>query len=142
MAILLGSISVSYIVLMWPPEISFPWFLLPILAIGSIVLGFNYAYWLLNPREVSIEISKKAIRINDQPIFKWKDRIFDPKEIQMLHHSPESGTVIIDNCGKHHIVGGVIMMKSREIFKALREIHPHIKIKSDEIPNKSLESDA
>ena len=34
------------------------------------------------------------------------------------------------------------MMKKIEIFKAIREIHPHIKIKSDEIPNKSLESDA
>lgn len=127
---------------MWPPEFSFPWFLMPILAIGSIVIGINYAYWLLKPREVSIEISKDSIRIIDQPIFRWKERIFDPKEIQMLHHNPDSGTVLIDNSGKHHIVGGTLMMKKMEIFRALREIHPHIKIKSDQIPNISLESDA
>ena len=141
-AIVFGAITIVSIVRMWPPELSLPWFLMYILAIGTIVVGSICAYWLLNPRDVSIEISKDLIRITDQPILRWKERFFDPREVEMIHHNPNHGTALIDKNGKHHIVSDILMMKKIEIFKAMREIHPHIKIKSDEIPNKSLESDA
>lgn len=126
MAIILGTIFCMCIFFVWPPEFSFFWFLMPTLAIASTVLGINYIHWLLVPKNAFFEISNDCIRISHQPMFKWKIQKFAPNDIKMINHNPESGTILIDNNGNHFLISDILMMRKKEIYKSLNEMHPHI----------------
>ena len=70
MTTLLATIAVLWLNSNWPPELSFEWIVAPPIALISILGSLNFAYWLIRPREMSIEISQDYIRINDQPFIR------------------------------------------------------------------------
>jgi hypothetical protein len=126
MSVILGSTTCIYIFYMWPPALSFFGLLMPTLAIASTILCINYTYWLLVPKNALFEISEDYIRVSHQPMFKWKIQTFSPNDIKMINHNPESGTILIDNSGNHFLISDILMMRKKEIYESLNEMHPHI----------------
>ena len=114
----------------WPFEFSFVWFILPMLFIGSLFLGTNYIYWILVPKKTLFEVSQDVITIEDQPVFTWKVRRFDPAEIIQIVYNTESSSYLKTKDGKTHLISDILMMRKKDIFAAVRELHPHIETSS------------
>ncbi len=128
-AIVLFIISVAGMIYSFPISLSFEWFILPVLFTGSLVLGCQYLYWLLNPRDSTFTISHDYIHIEDQTVFKWTHRRFSPDEITKLTYNSESLSHLKTKDGTTHYISDILMIQRESIFSVLSEIHPHIKLK-------------
>jgi len=129
MAIGLLTASTVGMILNWPMKLSFEWIIMPLLFIGSLVLGFNYTYWIIAPRNAVFYVSDDEIRIEDQPVFKWISRTFPPSEVIEIYYSRESGSRLKTRDGKTHTISDILMMQREAIFSALAVKHPHIALK-------------
>ena len=118
--------SAAGMVVAWPVEWSFEWLLLPLLFIGALAAGGNYAYWLASPRDAVFEVAADMIRIEDQPVLRWTVRTFVPEEVVEVVQHAESGSCIRTRDGGRHPLSDILMMRSDEIFEVLAKHHPHI----------------
>ena len=109
-----------------PFEVNFVWLLLMIIFVGSLVLGGNYAYWMISPREAVFSISDTFISVEDQPVLGWLKRSFVPSDVVEIVYNSETGSFLKTQDGEIHLLSDILMMKRREIFAAISEIHPHI----------------
>jgi hypothetical protein len=129
----LGLLIVSGVgmIVSWPMEVSFEWILLPILFLGASVLGGNYLYWLIKPRDAVFSVSADQICIEDQPVFRWVTRTFSPSEVVEISYSSESGSRLKTKDGRSHILSDILMMQRAAIFSAISAQHPHIALKEN-----------
>lgn len=109
----------------WPIEASFEWLLLPILFVGAAILGGNYLYWLVSPRNAVFSVSADEILIEDQPVFRWVTRTFTPSDVVEIACSGE-GSCLRTRDGKAHILSDILMMERAAIFSAIAVRHPHV----------------
>ena len=115
----------------WPIEVSFEWILLPILFLGALVLGGNYLYWLVTPRNAVFSVSADQICIEDQPVFRWITRTFSPSEVVEISYSSESGSRLKTKDGRSYVLSDILMMQRGVIFSAISAEHPHIALKEN-----------
>lgn len=89
MALGLLIVSGVWMINSWPIEVTFEWILYSILFLGGLVLGGNYLYWLVSPRNAVFSVSADEIRIEDQPVFRWVTRTFSPSDVVEISYSSE-----------------------------------------------------
>ncbi|MEM9079103.1 MAG: hypothetical protein AAGC74_00235 [Verrucomicrobiota bacterium] len=128
LALVLLTVSAIGIVAAWPISLSFEWFLLPLLFIGSLVLGANYVYWMLSPRETAFSVSPNQINIEDQPVFRRITRSFEPSDVVEIVYNSESSSYLRTGDGKRHLLSDILMMKRDAIFLAVSKFHPEIQL--------------
>ena len=128
MAAVLLIISMAGMVAARPVELSFEWFLLPLLFLGSLLTGVNYLRWMASPRDHVFSVSNDSIDIEDQPFLRWKSRSFNPADVVQISYNGESSSFLKTRDGRKHPLSDILMMKKDEIFEALTDLHPHIKL--------------
>lgn len=117
----------------WPPSLSFEWFLLPCLAVGALLCTINSAFWMLFPRNFTIEIEDDHLSIHEKPLFRITSRVFNTDTILSIDHYVDHSSYVVTKDGKQHKIHQITMMKKKEIFEAIKKLHPHIKCTSDEV---------
>ncbi|MEJ2158535.1 MAG: hypothetical protein P8X96_24690, partial [Desulfobacteraceae bacterium] len=95
----------------WPPNLSFEWFLLPSLAVAALLCIFSQAFWVLFPRNFTIEIGDNYLKIHEKPLFKTKTRVLATDTILSIDHYVDHASYIVTKDGKQHKIHQVTMMK-------------------------------
>jgi len=138
MAMVLLIVSGGWMIASWPLEMAFEWIFFPLLFVGALIGGSNYAYWLLCPRNAVFSVGDDEIRIKDQPGLRWITRTFSASEVVEIASNSDSGSYLKTRDGKAHVLSDILMMQRAAIFAAIAARHPHITLTLNGKPNKTV----